>query len=274
MVIRAGAVGVWVKRLCVSISPVVLTGAIALNCLAVNSTANVEEIIQKSVAANKRDYDAAPMYSYKETDRSGTSSKTYQVLMIDGSPYNRLIAENGHRLSNERDQEEQRKLEQVIAQRRSESPADRAKRIAKYQQDRRRDHSLMQQLTVAFNFKLLGRHKLGGFQVYVLRATPKPGYKPPNTDTQVLPAMHGELWIDEKTFDWVKVTAAVTRPVSIEGFLAEVEPGTRFELEKRPVGGGIWLPTHFAMASYAKVLHLFSRTSEENDTYSDYKRVQ
>ncbi|HEX4810104.1 MAG TPA: hypothetical protein VH325_14290 [Bryobacteraceae bacterium] len=262
------------KRLCGLILPVLLIGAGALNCLAVHSTANVEEIIQKSVAANQRDFEAAPKYSYQETDRTGASSKTYQVLMIDGSPYNRLIAENGSPISSVRDQEEQRKLAQATSQRRSESQADREKRIAKYQQERRRDHAMLQQLTVAFDFKLLGQHKSGGFQVYVLRATPKPGYKPPNMETQVLPAMHGELWVDERTFDWVKVTAEVTHPVSIEGFLAEVEPGTRFELEKRPVGDGIWLPSHFAMASNAKVLHLFHHNSEENDTFSDYKRVQ
>jgi len=30
--------------------------------------------------------------------------------------------------------------------------------------------------------------------------------------------MEGKLWIDEKTFQWVKVEATVIRPVSIEGF--------------------------------------------------------
>lgn len=51
----------------------------------------------------------------------------------------------------------------------------------------------------------------------------------------MLRGMEGELWIDEATFQWVKVQARVIRPVSIEGFLARVEPGTRFELEKMPV---------------------------------------
>jgi hypothetical protein len=233
----------------------------------------VQEIIQKSVEANQRDFDAEPHYTYKETDRSGASTKTYQVLMIEGSTYNRPIAVNGIPLSPQQSQDEARKLQQVTAQRRAESPADRQKRIAKYQEDRRRDNQMTQQLTLAFTFKLIGEHKISGFDVYVLRATPKPGYQPPNMASQVLPGMNGELWIDEQTYNWVKVTAKVIHEISIEGFLAQVEPGTHFELEKRPVGDGIWMPTHFAMYSIAKVLFFFGHNTQENETFWDYQRI-
>ncbi len=97
----------------------------------------------------------------------------------------------------------------------------------------------------AFDFKLLGETRLNGDDVYALQATPRPGYHPPNMETQVLTGMQGELWIDKDIFQWVKVEAQVTHPLSIEGFLAKVEPGTHFELEKAPVARGVWLPTHF-----------------------------
>ena len=85
--------------------------------------------------------------------------------------------------------------------------------------------------------------------------------------------MVGQLWIDQKTFQWVKVVAEVVHPVSIGGFLARVDPGTRFELDKAPVGNGIWLPSHFSMKSDAKVLHMFSHDSQEDVTYFDYKKL-
>ena len=37
-----------------------------------------------------------------------------------------------------------------------------------------RDHLLMEQLTKALDFKLLGEQKLGPYKVYVLKATPTP----------------------------------------------------------------------------------------------------
>jgi hypothetical protein len=43
--------------------------------------------------------------------------------------------------------------------------------------------------------------------------------------------MEETLWIDQKTFHWMKVEAHVIHPVRIEGGFAEVEPGTQFEVE-------------------------------------------
>ena len=95
-------------------------------------------------------------------------------------------------------------------------------------------------------------------------------YKPPDLDCQVLPGMQGQLWIDQKTFQGAKITSQVIHPVSIEGFLAQVEPGTRFELEKAAVANSIWLPSHFEMKSHARVLFLVSRSSNANETYCGY----
>lgn len=234
---------------------------------------DVQDIIKKSVAATNADFNAAPGLNYKERDRVGKGSKSYQVTMIEGSPYQRLIAVNGKPLSPAQAAQEQQKEEQVTASRRSESSGDRQGRIAKYDKDRTRDHLMMQQLTDAFNFTYIGERKVRGFKVYMLKATPRSGYKPPNMQTQVLPGMQGELWIDQQTYQWVKVTAHVIRPVSIEGFLAQVEPGTQFELEKSPVPGGTWQITHFAMKSSAKVLFMFNRSSQEDDSYYDFQRI-
>ena len=230
-------------------------------------------IIKKSVEANKRDFDAAPGYNNKERDRTPEGSKLYQVTMIDGTPYRRLLAVNGKPLSQSQEAEEIRKQRDAAAQRKAESADQRRDRLAKYQRDRTRDHNMMDQLTEAFQFTLTGETRLRGFNVYVLKATPRPGYKPPNMDCQVLQGMQGQLWIDQKTYQWVKVTAQVVHPVSIEGFLAQVEPGTRFELEKAPVDDDVWQPSHFSMRSHAKVLFLINRSSSEDQSYFAYSKV-
>ena len=234
---------------------------------------DVQTIIKNSVARNQADWNAAPDYAFRERDREGTGTKTYEVTMIFGSPYRRLIAIDNEPLPPQDSAREQRKLEQVTAQRRAESADQREKRIAAYEKDRRRDHLMMEQLTQAFDFKFVGERVVNGHDVYALRATPRKGYKPPNMDTQVLPAMRGELWIDKKTFQWVKVTAQVIRPASIDGILAQVQPGTRFELEKMPVDKDIWLAKHFAMRSSAKILYIFNRSDQEDDTFSDYRKI-
>jgi len=234
---------------------------------------SVLTIIQRSIQANSQDWTAGPTYSYFESDRQRDVTRTYEVLMILGSPYQRLVAVNGGPLAPEEQAKEQQKLGNVIAQRRGESKHARKKRIDKYENERKRDHMLMNEMSKAFNFKIVGEEKSGSFDVYVLQATPKPGYQPPNSETKVLTGMQGKLWIDKATFRWVKIEAEVLHPVSIAGFLARVEPGTRFELEKMPVAEGIWLPKHFAMKSRAKILFLFTSHKQVDEIYFDYRKA-
>src|ERR1700741_5241941 len=202
--------------------------------------AKVETIIQRSVEANQRDWDADPQFDYTEQDREKGGSNTYEVTMLFGSPYQRLIAVNGHPINSSKKAEEQEKFEEAVKERRNETPEQRSARIAKFEAERKRDHTMMEQLTTAFDFRLLGNQKLKGHTVYVLGAKPRKDYYPPNRDSQVLTGMEGKLWIDRDSYQWVRVEAHVMHPVRIEGFLAEVEPGTEFELEKMPVSADVW----------------------------------
>ena len=145
---------------------------------------DVETIIQRSVEANAADWKAAPDYDYIERDRQpGGGTKTYDELMILGSPYEQLIAVNGKPLSPEQRAQEQQKLDTTVAERQKESPQGRRQRIGKYGKEREGDDLMMEQLTKALNFKLVGEQN--GYQdVYVLKATPRPGYKPPNAEAK------------------------------------------------------------------------------------------
>ena len=238
---------------------------------AAGSFPDVHWLLARSVEANDADWKADPHYSYTERDRTGTGTITYQVTMLLGTPYSRRVMVNGRPLAPGQAQEQQQKYERTLAARQAESPRERESRIATWQKDRDRDHLMMSQLTTAFRFRILRQQALDGRQVWVVKATPRPDYQPPNMEAEALKGMAGTLWIDTATCQWVKVEARVIRPVSIAGFLAEVEPGTYFELEKEPVSQGIWLTRHFEMRSTAKVLGFFHRRSAADETYSDYR---
>ena len=234
---------------------------------------DADTIIQRSAQANDADWKANPQYDWTERDlQSNGGTKTFQELMLFGSPYGRLIEVNGKSLPSAQQQKEQQKLDAEVAKRRSESPDARRHRVAAFEKGRKSDHFLMEQMIKAFNFKLVGEQKLDSHDVYVLDAIPKSGYRPPNMQSQALRGMQGKLWIDKTSFQWVKVEAEVMHPVSIEGVLARVLPGTRFELEKAPVDSGIWLPKHYAMKSRAKVLFVFSHRDRDDETYWNYRK--
>ncbi len=253
-----------------------LAGAAGM-CLAANVPApNVQQIVQRSEQAIAADWSHAPEYSYVERDveskrDSEPSVKTYQVLMIDGSPYNRLIAIDDKPLSSADQAEEVRKLQSEVQKRQQESERARQKRIDKYMRERRQNNAMLKSMVSAFDFQLVGEETVDGHPCWVLDATPKPGFEPVSRETKVLKGMRGRLWIDEASGQWAKVQAEVFQTVSLYGVFAKVRPGTRFMLEQEPVAPHVWLPKHFTTQVNASALGFFNENSVDDETYSKYE---
>jgi hypothetical protein len=240
------------------------------------------QIVKKSVAVNDADWRMQPKYIHEERDVEskidsegkvvGKKEKTYRVQMIDGSPYNSLIAIDGEPLSAEQKSQEESKLKAEVAKRSTQSSSERAARIQKYRKDRDEEYLLLQQMTKAFTFKLAGEEKIDGRECYVLDATPDADYQPPVTKARVLTGMKGRMWIEKLGYHWARVKAEVFRPVEFGLFLAKVSPGTEFELDQSPVEGTTWLPSHFSQRVNAKVLGIYSIRSAHDEYYSKYQR--
>lgn len=239
------------------------------------ATPNVHEIVSRSVANNQADWKAAPQFNFTEHDvimKGGQRTvRSYRVLMIDGSPYNERIAEDGKELSPSELQRERQKMERETERRLHESLAARNRRIAEYESGRRQDHQLMQEMIAGFEFKLAGIETANGRQCYRIEATPNPNYQPRSRETQVLKGMKGTLWIDVNEYQWVRVEASVFKPVTFGLFIAHVEPGTEFVLEEAPVEGHIWEPSYFETRVNAQIL-LWSHKTLDQESYSNYQR--
>ena len=237
---------------------------------------DVETIVSRSVANNQANWTAAPRFNFTEHDvatKSGEeSSRTYEVLMIDGAPYQKVLAVDGRKMNADELKHEDREMQREIEKRR-ESRAFRNRRIEEYERSRHQDHALMHEMIKGYTFKLAGKETVDGRECFRVNASPRPSYVPPNRETKVLTGMRGTLWIDTGTYQWVKVTAHVFRPVTFGLFIAHVRPGTEFTLEQAPVEKNIWLPTHFEMRVNARIMW-WSHNSIDDETYSDYKPAQ
>lgn len=236
----------------------------------------VEEIVHRSVQNSDADWAAAPQYAFTERDvitRHGKrTTKTYQVTMIEGSPYNKLIAINDQQLPPAQAEEKERQFRKEADHRRKETASERQQRLTKYQAERRQDHALMSEMMKAFDFNLLGEETVNGRRCFVLAATPRAAYQPKERDTKVLKGMRGKLWVDVEQYQWVRVHAEVFRPVAFGLFIAHVQPGTEFTLEQTPIQNNIWLPSHFSTRVKATVL-LFPTGSNDDETYTNYRRT-
>lgn len=244
---------------------------LALWPAALSADVDSAAIIQRSVQANQRNYSALPQLNYfRVVHQPSGGTRTYQEIMLLGSRYSILTEIDGKQLSPDRSREEQRRLDQVRQAREAESHEQRQKRVSAYERERQRDQFLLKEMVNALEFRSTGEQRLGLYDTYVFRAEPRRGYRPPNSRARVLTAMRGTLWIEKDTYQWVRAEAEVYRPVSIEGFLAQVQPGTRFRLDQAPISESLWEPAHFSMKERARILFLFPRNSEEDENYYGY----
>lgn len=232
-----------------------------------------DEIAQRSIEVSQKDWKQTPEYDYVEREQDDGKSRTYKVIMLLGSRYRRLVAINDQLLSADAQAREEQLFQKALAHRQHETPQQREQRLAQEKKETSQQDLFLEQMVKAFHFTFLGRETRDSREVYVLRAKPRRDYRPPNARAKALTGMEGALWIDATDFHWVRVEAEVKHPVSIEGFFARVEPGTRFELEQRPLPDGLWLPTRFSMRARAKVLLFFSHNEQEESTYYGYHKA-
>jgi hypothetical protein len=250
--------------------------ALAFPGLILGGQPTAQEIVRLSISATKADWKATAQFSYVERDedvkRGISTSKTYRVWMLDGSPYSRLIAVEGEPLSPAQQSQECQRLRKEIARRTSESSQERARRLEGYQKDRGQRLALLDEMAGAFDFRLLREQKLAGRDVYVFAASPRPGYQPKSWETRILTGMEGTLWVDKNSYQWVKVEAVAVRPVWLGWFVAKVYPGTRFFLEQTPVATGLWLPERYSFAARARILWR-QKDYRHSETYTGYQRL-
>jgi hypothetical protein len=237
---------------------------------------DVHELVQRSAAKIVSDWNEAPNYSFVERDvvskHDGPASvKVFEVVMLDGSPYERLIAIDDRPLSAAEQASEAHKVRSELRKRERESEDSRTKRVSKYVKERHENGALLKAMVDAFAFSLVGSESVNNHDCWVLDAAPKPGYQPTSRETKVLAGMRGRMWVDKASGQWVRVQAEVFQTVNFYGFFAKVRPGTKFMLEQEQVADNLWLPKHFKTQVSASVLGFFNQDSEEDDTYTNYR---
>jgi len=238
------------------------------------SAAGLQEIIRRGSATLKSDWAADMDYAYVERDEvqkhEKATSKTSQVVYIDGSDYYMPLALDDQPLAPDRQKVEFGKLKNEVQRRSTESPEARQERIRQYKKQRDENEALVLDFPNAFDFELLGEEEMDGHQAYVLSGTPKKRAGPLSLAAKVLSGMRGTVWIDKENFHAIQAECEVVSPVPIYGILAKVLPGTHIEFAMAPVTDSIWLIGEFSMnLRVSKVF--FKSTQITRSTYSAYR---
>lgn len=237
---------------------------------------NPRDLLAQSIENYEKDWKAALDFTYTQReitkDISGQpkSVEMSQVNVLDGTPYTRMIAKDGHPLDEEEARKEEEKYHKMLEARESETPEQRARRVRKYEEERR----FLKEIPDAFNIKLLGHETLNGRANYIVGLTPKEGYVPQSKNARIFPDIGGKLWIDQQDLRWTQAEANVIEPISFGWILARIGAGAHITLKQVKVEGDHWMPKEIDVSGIARILLVKNRTVNQTISFDNYKRLR
>jgi hypothetical protein len=201
-----------------------------------SSRPDAREIVRRSLEMDQKNQAIARNYTFLERqdtrmlDRSGKPKKppeirTFDVTLLEGSPYRRLVARNDRPLPPDEERKEAEKLRKSIDERRKETPAQRQLRIAEWERKQQHQRAPFQEIPDAFDLRVAGEETLNGREAYVIAVTPKPGYKPKLAAAAYFPKIKGKLWIDKRDNQWIKGEIETLDTISFGGILVRLDKG-------------------------------------------------
>ncbi len=238
------------------------------------------DIVRRSIAAeNENNYTFLQRTEDRDLDAKGEvrsrKSKTHDVTMLEGSSYRRLIERDDRPLSPEEEKLEQEKLRKSIEDRRHETEAQRAKRLADYDKRPGRNRGMLNEIPEAFDFRLRGEELIEGRAVYVIDATPRAGYRPRNSQARLLlPKLKATLRIDKADLSWVRLHAEVIDSISVGLFLLRLSKGARLEVEATRVNEEVWLPKRVSLSASARVGLVKKLNVQQEMTFRNFRKFQ
>jgi len=246
--------------------------------------ADVREVIRRAVAAEERNWKVARNYSFSERvnlrylDSQGRVKsqevRIHDVMLLDGSPYRRLVARDDRPLAPGEEKKEEEKLARSIAERREESAAQRAQRLAEYDRRPEWQREAWRELPEAFDFRLDAEEVWDGHSLYVIEATPRRGYQPRSRTAKVLARLQGKLWVDRQDYHLVKAEVEVVDTISVGLFLVRLTKGSRAAFEQTRVNDEVWLPRQVRAFVSARLGLLKVLRIEEEISYSKCREFQ
>lgn len=193
---------------------------------------------------------------------------TQRIDFIDGVRAGWTIERDGKPLSEEERARSQVSARQSAAEWKAKSPAERKKILEKAE----KETSYLREFPHALVFTPMPDEQINGRVAMVWSFKPKPGYKAKSLGGRVYEGVVGKIWLDREERQLARLDAEVVRDVTVGGFLAKIEKGTRFELTQTRVEAGCWLPSHQLVRYSAQILLVKGIHRSLNTRYRDWRR--
>jgi len=214
---------------------------------------DAREIIRRAAAADASNWKVARNYNFSEREKlryldSQGRLKSQEiniddVTLLDGSPYRRLMARDGLPLPPAEEKKESEKFARSVAERRDQTASQRAQRLSEYVSRPEWQREAWRELPNGFDFRLAGEEARDGGTLYVIEATPHPGYQPLSRTAKTFAHLRCKFWVDKQDYRLVRAEVEVVDAISVGLILVRVAKGSHATFEQARVNDEVWLPS-------------------------------
>jgi len=245
---------------------------------------DAREIVRKSILLDQANWLRMADYTWLVRSRerhfdarnrvTSSHEEGWETLILGGQPYRRMIERDDQPLPPGEQRKEQEKLDKWAARLDRETAAQRQRRLAEYEGRRRHDREFLLEIPDAYDFHLEADQTLDGQPVWVVDGVPKPGYRARSRDAKALLKIRGRLWIEKSGFQWVRIEAETTAPISFGLFLARLDPGAKLVFEQTRVNDEVWLPKREFLSGSGRIGVVKKLREDQEITWTNYRKFQ
>ena len=244
---------------------------------------DAREIVRKSVELDQSNWRRARDYTWTvnrverrlESDGRAKSEKrdAWETVILYGQPHRRYTERDSHPLSAGDLRKQQEKLDKDVAKLENETPQQKQHRLAAEEKSRQKDREFLLEIPELYNLRIVREDSVEGRGVWVISATPKPGYRPRHADAKDLLKIKGTLWIDKAEYQWVRLEAETMGTLSWGFFLARISPGASLLFEQTRVNDEMWLPKHALVKGAIRIVGK-KIAAEEDTRWSNFRKFR
>ncbi len=225
-------------------------------------------LLGKAMEARRAQSERGAKFTYQETverkqlDKNGRVTgrvvDTYDVIMLEGENYQKLVLRDGKALPEKVQKQVDQEMEAAREQRRKRRLLSVTKTV---------NFGGLEQVQKLFDLRVAGREQVGGRWCWKVEATPKAGYRAANKDDEYALKMKRTIWFDEEVGIDVK---------RVDDFLEEAngfQPGSQLLTEFMPLGED-WVISRLELRYDVKARVFLRGRGETVHRMSGHKKFQ
>lgn len=250
---------------------------VPLILLLASQSQDASEIMSRSVEAARANREKLRTYAFREHytnqrlgdegGKSGSNSRTWDVIGLEGATYRKLIAIDDKALPPKLAQREERRLREETARRRREGLERTRRRLNALSYSWHVDYT---RIPAMYLLSLRGEEIVGGRPAYVIEGVPNPAFQPRKEidSDRDWKCFAIKLWIDKAEYQCLRMEIDVT------GEGSRLQKGSWLREEYGKLNEDVWVSTSLKVGYSARFLKLIGVRGLVTITYSDFRKFQ